>query len=46
MQKLDLRKVETNMSMKMLSLFDGSGGFSLSGYLRGLDPIMAREVEP
>lgn len=32
--------------MKMLSLFDGSGGFSLSGYLSGVDPIMASEVEP
>lgn len=32
--------------MKMLSLFDGSGGFPLAGYLSGITPIAASEIEP
>lgn len=31
---------------KLLSLFDGSGGFSLAASLCDIDPIMASEVEP
>ena len=32
--------------MKLGSLFDGSGGFPLSGFLCGIEPIWASEVEP
>ena len=32
--------------MKLGSLFDGSGGFPLSGSLCGIEPIWAAEVEP
>ena len=32
--------------MKLGSLFDGSGGFPLSGYLMGVEPVWAAEVEP
>lgn len=30
----------------MLSLFDGSGGFSLAGRMVGIKPVMASEVKP
>ena len=30
----------------MLSLFDGSGGFSLAGRMVGIEPVMASEVKP
>ena len=32
--------------MKLGSLFDGSGGFPLAGYLCGIEPVFAAEVEP
>ena len=32
--------------MKLLSLFDGSGGFPLAGALCGIEPIYASEIEP
>ena len=32
--------------MKLGSLFDVSGGFPLSGYLMGIEPVWAAEVEP
>ena len=32
--------------MKLGSLFDGSGGFPLSGALSGIEPVWAAEVEP
>lgn len=32
--------------MKLMSLFDGSGGFPLAGALSGIIPVMASEVEP
>ena len=32
--------------MRLGSLFDGSGGFPLSGCLMGVEPIWAAEVEP
>ena len=32
--------------MKLGSLFDGSGGFPLSGALCGIEPVWAAEVEP
>lgn len=32
--------------MKLLSLFDGSGGFPLAGCLCGITPVAAAEVEP
>ena len=32
--------------MKLGSLFDGSGGFPLSGALCGIEPVWASEVEP
>ena len=32
--------------MKLGSLFDGSGGFPLSGSLCGIEPVWAAEVEP
>lgn len=34
------------MSYKLGSLFDGSGGFPLSGFLCGIEPVWAAEVEP
>ena len=34
------------MITKLGSLFDGSGGFPLSGALSGIEPIWASEVEP
>lgn len=32
--------------MKLLSLFDGSGGFPLAAAMCGIEPVMASEVEP
>lgn len=32
--------------MKLLSLFDGSGGFPLAASLCGITPVMAAEIEP
>ena len=34
------------MTIKLGSLFDGSGGFPLAGALCGIEPIWAAEVEP
>ena len=34
------------MTYKLGSLFDGSGGFPLSGALCGIEPVWAAEVEP
>ena len=34
------------MKYKLLSLFDGSGGFPLAGSLCGVEPVAASEVEP
>lgn len=34
------------MAYKLLSLFDGSGGFPLAGSLCGIEPVAASEVEP
>lgn len=40
-------KTEYMQNMPTLgSLFDGSGGFPLSGYLAGVKPLWASEVEP
>ena len=33
-------------AMKMMSLFDGSGGFPLAAAICGIEPIYASEVEP
>ena len=35
-----------NNTYKLGSLFDGSGGFPLAGFLCGIEPIWASEVEP
>lgn len=32
--------------MKLMSLFDGSGGFPLAASLCGIDTVYASEVEP
>lgn len=32
--------------MKLMSLFDGSGGFPLAASLCGIEPVYAAEVEP
>ena len=32
--------------MKLLSLFDGSGGFPLAGAMCGIEPVYASEIEP
>ena len=32
--------------MKLLSLFDGSGGFPLAAVMCGVEPVAASEVEP
>lgn len=32
--------------MKLISLFDGSGGFPLAGIICGIEPVAASEVEP
>lgn len=32
--------------MKLLSLFDGSGGFPLAASMVGIEPVMAAEIEP
>ena len=37
---------QDNRIFKMLSLFDGSGGFPLCGTLCGIEPIYASEIEP
>ena len=34
------------MSLKLGSLFDGSGGFPLAGALCGVEPVWAAEIEP
>lgn len=34
------------MSIKLGSLFDGSGGFPLAGAINGIEPVWAAEVEP
>lgn len=33
-------------SLKLGSLFDGSGGFPLAGSLHGIEPVWASEIEP
>lgn len=35
-----------NRQFKMLSLFDGSGGFPLAATLCGIEPVYAAEIEP
>ena len=35
-----------NKKLKLGSLFDGSGGFPLAGFLSGIEPVWASEVEP
>lgn len=37
---------ESITAMKMMSLFDGSGGFPLAAAICGIEPIYASEVEP
>lgn len=32
--------------MKLMSLFDGSGGFPLAGAMSGITPVLASEIEP
>lgn len=32
--------------MKLLSLFDGSGGFPIAASMVGIEPVMAAEIEP
>ena len=32
--------------MKLMSLFDGGGGFPLAASLCGIEPVYAAEVEP
>lgn len=32
--------------MKLLSLFDGEGGFPLAGVMNGVEPVAASEIEP
>ena len=32
--------------MKLMSLFDGSGGFCLAGALSGIEPVYSSEIEP
>ena len=32
--------------MKLMSLFDGSGGFPLAGGICGVEPVYASEIEP
>ena len=32
--------------MRMMSLFDGSGGFPLAAAICGIEPVYASEVEP
>ena len=32
--------------MKLLSLFDGSGGFPLAATMCGIEPVYASEIEP
>ena len=34
------------MSLKLGSLFDGSGGFPLAGAMCGIEPVWASEIEP
>lgn len=34
------------IDMKLMSLFDGSGGFPLAASLCGIEPVYAAEVEP
>ena len=35
-----------NKQLKLISLFDGSGGFCLGGILAGIKPVAASEIEP
>lgn len=37
---------ESITAMKMMSLFDGSGGFPLAAAICGIEPVYASEVEP
>lgn len=37
---------EKGKKMKLLSLFDGSGGFPLAASMCGIEPVYASEVEP
>lgn len=32
--------------MKLMSLFDGSGGFCLAGAFHGIEPVASSEIEP
>lgn len=34
------------MNIKLGSLFDGSGGFPLAGYLCDIEPVWTSEIEP
>ena len=38
--------MKTEKPLTLGSLFDGSGGFPLSGVLNGIEPVWAAEVEP
>lgn len=39
-------EVGMEIDMKLMSLFDGSGGFPLAASLCGIEPVYAAEVEP
>ena len=41
-----IKKEDHVMTIKLGSLFDGSGGFPLAGALCGIEPVWASEVEP
>ena len=38
--------MESNTTLALGSLFDGSGGFPLGGLLCGITPVWASEIEP
>lgn len=41
-----IAKGDKDMTLKLGSLFDGSGGFPLAGEMCGIEPVWAAEVEP
>lgn len=32
--------------LRLMSLFDGSGGFCLAGAMHGIEPVYSSEIEP
>ena len=45
-EKYGIKSDCPNKELKLLSLFDGSGGFPLAAIMSGIEPVAASEIEP